>query len=88
MALIMCSVLVPAVQKDVDTSEIVQRKGTKTTKGQASLLYVQRLRDPGLLSPEKRRLRGDLVTMYSYSQSGYKGGNFLFYMESQGKGKG
>lgn len=86
--LITCSVLVPAVQKDVDTADRVQRKATKTTQGQARLLYEQRLRHLGLLSPEKRRLKGNLVTMLSYSQGGYKGGNFLFYTESQEKGKG
>lgn len=39
MALIISSDLVPAVQRDVDTAERVQRKATKTTKGQASVLY-------------------------------------------------
>lgn len=62
----------------MDTAERVQGKATKTTEGQA-ILHKEGLRDLGLLSPETRRPRGNLVTMLSHSQGGHKAGNFLLH---------
>ncbi|PKU40508.1 hypothetical protein llap_9184 [Limosa lapponica baueri] len=41
-------------------------------KGLGSLLYEEQLREPGLLSLEKGRLRGDLITTFQYLKDGYK----------------
>ncbi|PKU49449.1 hypothetical protein llap_314 [Limosa lapponica baueri] len=48
-------------------------------KGLGSLLYWGRLRELGLFSFERRRLREDIITMFQYLKGGYKeDGDSLF----------
>ncbi|KAK4830388.1 hypothetical protein QYF61_010899 [Mycteria americana] len=79
----------PLYKKDVDRLERVQRRASKMIKGLGSLPYEERLREPCSFNLEKRRLRGDLVTMFQYLKGGYKEyGDSLFTRSHMEKTRG
>ncbi|KFP87255.1 hypothetical protein N311_11249, partial [Apaloderma vittatum] len=79
----------PQHKEDMDVLERVQRRATRMLRGLEHLSYEDRLRELGLFSLEKRRLRGDHMVAFQYLKGAYKkAGEGLFRMLSSDRTRG
>ncbi|GAB0177854.1 mitochondrial enolase superfamily member 1 [Grus japonensis] len=79
----------PHLEYCIQLLERVQRRATKLIRGIEPLSYEDTLRELGLFSLEKRRLRRDLIAAFQYLKGPYrKDGEGLFIRECSDRTRG